>query len=516
MLKSSRNLILRGQRMHYIQGIPRNQFVMFNDYLDQIIPGNNPVRFIDAYIDTLDLGELGFAIPKLRTGKPPYDPALLLKIYVYCYFEKIRSSRKMEKECSRNQELIWLTCGLKPDFKTIADFRKNNKKGITNVFKAFLLFCNRQDLLSLEIVAIDGTKMRAQNSLNEVYNRETIEDVREKIEEKIIEYLKVLEENDQKEEDLKLNEEEVLKVLDKINKLEKREEKVEYIQSLFDADEDLKKYFATDSTSTFQSDKGKVRPGYNPQAGCENKNKLIVVNDVTNESNDSKQMTPMIDKLEETKKELGIKEKTNAIFDSGYESENEILKNKDREKIEMLVSDKKEAQKKNDKKTGRKTKNKRLPAKGFEASNFEYDKENDVYICPEGKKLKKQGGIKKDKNDREVFVYQCKGCGDCQNREKCTNSKEGRMIKVSAHREEIETFKESMKTDENKIILSKRKEIIEHPFGTIKRSLGFTYFMQRGIEKVKAEFSFICFIYNLKRVLNILLVKDLIMTVQKG
>jgi hypothetical protein len=227
-------------------------------------------------------------------------------------------------------------------------------------------------------------------------------------------------------------------------------------------------------------------------------------------------MTPMIDKLEETKKELGIKEKTNAIFDSGYESENEILKNKDREKIEMLVSDKKEAQKKNDKKTGCKTKNKRLPAKGFEASNFEYDKENDVYICPEGKKLKKQGGIKKDKNDREVFVYQCKGCGDCQNREKCTNSKEGRMIKVSAHREEIETFKESMKTDENKIILSKRKEIIEHPFGTIKRSLGFTYFMQRGIEKVKAEFSFICFIYNLKRVLNILLVKDLIMTVQKG
>jgi transposase len=503
--------------MHYIQGVPRNQLVMFNDHLDQMIPENHPVRFIDAYIDTLDLEKLGFTIPKLRTGKPPYNPALLLKIYVYCYFEKIRSSRKIENECSRNQELIWLTCRLKPDFKTIADFRKNNKNGITNVFKAFLLFCNELNLLSLENVAIDGTKVRAQNSLNEVYNRETIDDVKEKIGEKIITYLKVLEENDQKEEeDLKLNKEEIQKVLDRIKKLEKREEKVDYIKSLFDADESLKKYFATDPTSTFQSDKGKVRPGFNPQAGSEDKNKLIVVNDVTNESNDLKQMTPMIDKLEETKNELGIREKTNAIFDSGYDSENEILRNKDREKIEVLVSDKKEAEKKNEKKRGRKTKKKQLPAEGFEASNFEYDEENDIYTCPEGKKLKKQGGIKKDKNDRDVFVYQCKGCEDCQNREKCTNSKKGRMIKVSAHKEEIESYKESMKTDENKKILSKRKELIEHPFGTIKRSLGFTYFMQRSIEKVKAEFSFICFIYNLKRVLNILSVKDLIKVVQKG
>jgi transposase len=121
--------------MHYIRGIPRNQLVMFNNYLDQMIPENHPVRFIDTYIDSLGLEELGFVIPKLLTGKPPYNPALLLRIYVYCYFEKIRSSRKMEKECSRNQELIWLTCSLVPDFKTIADFRKNNKNGIKNVFK---------------------------------------------------------------------------------------------------------------------------------------------------------------------------------------------------------------------------------------------------------------------------------------------------------------------------------------------------------------------------------------------
>lgn len=502
--------------MHYIQGVPRNQLVMFNDYLDQMISEYHPVRFIDAYIDTLDLEKLGFEIPKLRTGKPPYDPVLLLKIYIYCYFEKIRSSRKIETECSRNQELIWLTCRLIPDFKTIADFRKNNKTGIKNVFKNFLLFCNEQNLLSFEIVAIDGTKIRAQNSLNEVYNRETIGDVKEKIGEKIADYLKVLDENDQEEDqDLKLNNEELEKLLDRIDKLEKREKKVEFIQGLFDADEDLKKYFATDPTSTFQSDKGKVRPGYNPQAGSEGKNKLIVVNDVTNESNDSEQMTPMIDKLEETKKELGIEEKTHAVFDAGYDSEKEILKNKAREEIEVLVSDKKESQEKNDQKKGRTTKDKRLPTKGFEAENFGYDEENDIYICPEGKKLEKKGGIQKDKNDREVFVYRCKCCENCQNQGKCTNSKSGRMLKVSAHREEIEAIKQSMKTDENKKILSRRKELIEHPFGTIKRSLGFTYFMQRGIEKVKAEFTFICFIYNLKRVLNILSVRDLIMAVQK-
>ena len=145
--------------MHYIKGIPREQLILFNECLDMIIEENNPVRVIDVYVENLNLKKIGFRIPKLETGKPPYRPQDLLKIYLFGYMEKIRSSRKLEKECNRNQELIWLTGNLAPDFKTIADFRKNNKKGIKNIFKDFLHFCKTAGLLSLSNVGIDVTKL---------------------------------------------------------------------------------------------------------------------------------------------------------------------------------------------------------------------------------------------------------------------------------------------------------------------------------------------------------------------
>lgn len=498
--------------MQYKKGIPRDQLVMFQECLDDMIDNGNIVRFIDEYINTLDLIELGFKIPEMRTGRPPYDPALMLKIYIYCYFEKIRSSRKIEKEIRRNNELIWLSCGLQPDFKTIANFRKDNRKGIKNIFKKFLYFCKELNLLSLEVAAIDGTKLRAQNSLNEVYKRDTIDEVDSRIDKKINEYLEVLEENDKKEnEDLKINENEITKVLNRLNKLKNRSEKVKMIKAMFDNDESLQRYFATDSTARFQSDKGKVRPGYNPQIVAEGKSKLIVANDVTNQSNDLQQMTPMIQKLKETKEELGITEKTKVVMDSGYESRKEILNNKDDKTVDILVCDKKEAQKKNEK---IKPSSKNKTSKKIELSDFKYDKERDIYICPEGKELIKCE--KRKKTNSDYFYYKCKDCADCPCIDKCTKDKTGRRIQVSVHIHEVDDYKKSMKTEENKKILSQRKELVEHPFGTIKRSFGFTYFMQKGIDKVKAEFSFICFIYNLKRILNIFGVKQLIMALKKG
>jgi len=208
--------------MHYITGTPRGQLVLFNNYLDELIAKESPVRFIDMYVDNLDLVKLGFKVPALKTGAPPFDPALLLKIYIYSYFEKIRSSRKIEKECLRNQEMIWLTCNLAPDFKTIADFRKNNKEGLKNTFKEFLYLCKKLNLLCFNLTATDGTKMRAQNGNSEIYKRKTIDTVKERIEKKIEEYIAMLDENDhEKKEELELKKEETGKILKRIENLKK-------------------------------------------------------------------------------------------------------------------------------------------------------------------------------------------------------------------------------------------------------------------------------------------------------
>jgi transposase len=353
---------------------------MFNSYLDEIISEDNPVRFIDAYVDSLDLFNLGIKIPEMRTGKPPYAPAALLKMYIYSYFEKIRSSRNIEKECNRNQELIWLTCNLAPDFKTISDFRKNNKEGLINIFKDFLKLCKKLGLISLKITATDGTKMRAQNSKNEVYDRNSIENVQSRIKEKIEEYITLLDENDKKEE-LELNPEEIEKTLKKIKELEKRKIKVGLIKDLFDRDEKLEKYFATDSDSQFQSDKGQVGPGYNSQICTDDANKIIVVNDVTNESNDLKQMTPMAGKLKETKKDLEIDVRTKNIMDAGYASEQEILENKDDEGIEILVQNKKDVERRNKKLSLEKSKKNKVPAEGFSVDDFKrYKKIMYIYV----------------------------------------------------------------------------------------------------------------------------------------
>ena len=499
--------------MEYIQGTPRDQLYLFTECIDNLVEENNPVRIIDAYIESLDLEKLKFILPELKTGKPPYRTQLLLKIYIYGYNERTRSSRRLEKECQRNKEMIWLTEGLAPDFKTISDFRKKNKKAIRNVFKEFLMFCKQAGLLSLETVGIDGTKMRAQNSQHNVYRREEMEKVEKRIQEKIEEYLSILDKEDKKEEkDIQINKAEVEDVVTRLKKLKKHKNKVEEIKKLFEEDKDLNTYFAMDNDARFQSDNGKIRAGYNSQVVSDNKNKLIIANEVTNESNDLKQMSPMIEKIKEVKDVLKIETKTKAIMDAGYDNEQEILNNKDKKGIDIIVSDKKESSKnKNYKKQ-----KERVPRKGFEVEDFIYDGEKDIFICPEGKELKKTH-IKpsKEKSGREVFEYQCYDCNGCKRISLCTNNKKGRSIKVSVNKEIIDNFKKSMQEAENKKLLSRRKEIVEHPFGTIKRNLGYTYFMQKGLEKVKTEFSFICFTYNFKRVIKILGVKGFLKEIER-
>jgi len=246
------------------------------------------------------------------------------------------------------------------------------------------------------------------------------------------------------------------------------------------------------------------------QTAGDEKNKLIIAAEVTQKSNDLEQMTPMVAKIKEIKEDLNIEHETNVVMDAGYSSEKEIVNNKDEKGIKILVPDKKEAQKNNEKKRKIKSTDK-VPAEGYDIQDFKYDKENDIYICPLGQELHKtHTNPGTERSGRKVFEYYCKDCDGCEKRKSCTNNKRGRAIKVSVDKEFMDAFKESMKSDSNNKIISKRKEIIEHPFGTLKRNLGYTYFMQRGLEKVKTEFNFMCFIYNFKRVLNMFTVKRLI------
>jgi len=502
--------------MKYIEGTSREQIFLFNECIDEIIEEENIVRFIDAYVESLDMAELGFKMPKGITGTPPYRPQLKLKIYIYGYFEKIRSSRKLEKECLRNKELIWLTNALAPDFKTLADFRKDNYKAFKNIFKEFLKLCHKLQLISFNTVAIDGTKMRGQNSLNEVYKNESIEKVEKEIEEQINNYLKELDELDKREQtgSFSLNQDKIKDVTNRLNKQLQRKEKVEFIKDLFSQDPNLKTYFATDNDSRLQSDKGKVRPGYNPQTAVEEKNKLIVVSDVTNEQNDKKQLTPMIEQVKEVKDDLRVEDETDAIADSGYYSEREILNNNNNQDgFNVVVSpdaEEKKPKNNNNKKKGASEK--------YQQEDFDYDKERDVYTCPAGNELEKTNKkVFSDKNGREVNSYNCKPetCNNCRQKKYCTNGKHGRKLLVSANKDIMHSYIETLNTKENKRLISKRKELVEHPFGTIKRNLGYTYFLLKGIDKVKAEFSFICFIYNLKRVLNIVSISELITAVNE-
>lgn len=483
--------------MYYKKGTARDQLNLFESKLDEIISEDNPVRFIDAYVNKVDLEKIGFKIPKLRTGTPPYDPAMMLKLYVYGYLNRLRSSRKLEKETHRNKELIWLTEALTPDFKTIADFRKDNKDGIKNIFNEFLKLCHKLELLSFDLVAVDGTKMRAQNHLGNIYKREELEKKEKKIQEKIDNFIKELEENDEKEKDdfefLSKN------IIKQITKLEKSKEKLEVVKQIFEADEELEILFGNDRDSRFQKDNGRVNPGYNTQNAVDNKNKLIVANDLTNENSDSHQLNVMKDNISQAKEDLEIECETKLVSDSGYYEENEIMKAEEDENFDIYVTHQRDA--KTREKQGKEKKNK-IPAKGYEKDNFIYSKDKDIFTCPEGKKFHRSGKGTIERGKR-IYKYICKDCHGCKQKDLCTKNKNGRTIKASENVKEMIEFREKCNTSYGKALLRMRKEIVEHPFGTIKRNWGYRYFMQTGIEKVRSEFSFIAFIYNFRRVLNI-------------
>ncbi len=483
----------------YIQADNRKQQMFFPPSIDEYVSSDNPVRVIDDYVEMLDMKELGFKLNKNELdGAPSYHPKLLLKIYIYGYLNRIRSSRKLECEIKRNIELIWLCSNLKPSYKTIANFRKDNPKALKRVFREFTLLCKNIDLISGDVVAVDGAFLRANASKNQLITKKTLQKDIKQIDERIEEYIKDLDFIDAKEKKIKNLS---LPPVSALKELKAKKAKL---------DEDLKLLEELNEEQFNKTDpdaKLMVKPAhnlmaYNSQIAVDSKWKFIVATDVSS-TNDSDKLHHMAVKTKE------ITQKENMIIeaDTGYYSFKEIKKCI-KDKIEPIVP---------------------APNRGkvqenrgkFPKEKFIYDKEKDIYICPNDKELTKASFTQK-KNGMIYFVYRGSTsiCKDCPLREKCLPSKTAyKTLYRWEEQEIIDKHTEKMKTKEAKKLIKQRSSLAEHPFGTIKRVLGWDHFLVRGIEKVSGENALIMFTYNFKRLLNLIgitLFRELIKAIKIG
>ena len=464
----------------YIKGkINTKQYSLIPTCYDEMISEDNPVRVLEVFVDNLDLKKLEFKNAnrdKTIAGRPSYNPKDLLKLYLYGYFNGIRSSRKLAKECERNIEVFWLINELKPDFRTISDFRKNNITNMKKVFKEFSILCDSLNLIGKEIVAIDGSKFRANNGRKKNYTKGKVDKQIKYYEENIDKYIEILDKEDyeEKENKVKIDKQELKKKIEeakkRVNELEEIKKEIEQKGEISITDPDSR-HMKTNNNGTDIS--------HNVQIAVDNKAHLVVTVDVTSSPADQGQLSNI---AKQTKKELEV-DKITVLADKGYWNGEELKKCAE-DNITTIVSSPKEQ-----------------GNKGYQKADFKYNKENDYYVCPMGKILHKTGV-------KEIKYVNRKACKECPNKERCTSSKNGKAIHKTANDKYLEEAK--VRQIENMDLYHTRQMIVEHVFGTVKRDLGFTYFLLRGNEKVKGE-SFMHFlIYNIKRVCKIKGIKEII------
>lgn len=473
----------------YIAGVSRDQVVLFPEAIDDYITEDNPVRFIDAFVEHMDLRKLGFTKAEpAQTGRPAYEPKDLLKLYIYGYKNRITSSRRLEQETHRNMEVVWLLRRLRPDFKTVSDFRKENVKAFKSVFRQFTLLCNVLDLFSGERVAIDGTKIKGVNNVSRNYTKSRLQEKLKEINQRIDAYLKDIEETDQRESDRPKPTAEGLK--EKIDSLEaKKEEYKNMLKAMEQSGET--QISLTDPDSRSFPKKFGVPVGYNAQTAVDEKHHLIIEQEVTNAVTDIDQLSSMAIKSKEA---LGV-ETLKVVVDAGYCNAKEIQACEEAG-IEAY------APKIN---TSNSTK------KGlYGKEQFTYDAENNCYTCPVGKKLpyRFEGCEKRREKQRSVLYYIGESCQSCEQKPLCTESKDPRRITRCPEEDAIDRMQARMK--QHPEIMKKRKQIVEHPFGTIKFWDHQNAFLMKGLEKVRAEFSLETLAYNIKRVINIVGVEKMI------
>jgi transposase len=470
--------------MSYVEGESREQRVLFPEILDDYISEDNLVRFIDAFVDGLEMEEVGFGrtAPK-ETGRPPYDPRDLLKLYIYGYLNRVRTGRRLERECQRNVELMWLMRKLRPDFKTITDFRKDNRKAFKGVFRQFVLLCKGLGLVGGELVAVDGSKFKAVNSGQRNFSQKKLEERLKKIEEKVERYLDEMERGDKEGKDTEISAAELKQKIEKLKERKGRYE--ELLKELVASGHSQVSLTDPESRAMALTPRGEV--SYNVQTAVDRKHHLIVEQDVTNEGLDNHQLFSMAQK---TKQMLG-QEELQVVTDMGYYNHEELKRCED-EGITTYVS--KPLVSKN-------------TARGlFGKEKFVYEAHGDCYRCPAQELLNFR--FETQEGDKQFRYYWTNACPGCALKAQCTTDPRFHRIKRWEHEGVLERIEQRVKA--NPVVLKLRKQLVEHPFGTIKFWNDQRHFLMRGLEKVKAEFSLSTLAYDIKRALNIIGVRGLI------
>lgn len=432
---------------------------------------------------------LGFArATPAATGRPGYDPGDLLKLYVYGYLNRIRSSRRLEREAARNVEVMWLLGRLAPDFKTIADFRKDNLTAIKTVCREFTLLCKKLELFGGELVAIDGSKFRALNNRKRNFNPAKLERIIESLDERIAAYLAEMERQDGAEAStVNLSAEELRAKIEQLGRRKQfHEDLAEKLQ-----ESSAQEISLTDPDSRLMLVGQGVDVCYNVQTVVDSKHKLIVHHEVTNAHTDQGYLVPMATTAMQV---LGV-QTLEVVADKGYYSGEEIKKCEDRGIVTYIpkadVSSK-------------------LKKELFTKEQFRYDAVTDTYMCPAGEQLTHRCTTTERKKVRMRY-YGTAACKRCHLRTRCTKRRRGRLIKRLVDEAVLERMAKRLKESPEKMKL--RKQLVEHPFGTIKRGMSQGYFLLKGMKKVVAEMSLTVMAYNIKRVLNLLGVQEMIKAV---
>jgi transposase len=465
----------------FVEGVDRSQATLFPECLEDWIDEDNPVRAIDAFVDALDLPELGFeGTDPAETGRPSYHPSALLKLYLYGYLNRVQSSRRLEREAGRNVEMMWLLGRLVPDHKTIADFRKDNSRAIRRVCARFVELCREMGLLAKASVAIDGSKFKAVNNRDRNFTRAKVERRRVQLEESVARYLSQLDTADRQEPSEILTAK-TTRLKEKLARLGEEMQRLKALEARMLAEPDQQISLTDpDSRSMATSGRGSGVVGYNVQVAVDTEHHLIVTHEVTNVGSDRAQLARV---AKETKAALRT-DTLVAVADRGYFSGEEILAC-DQAGITVTLPKPMTSGAKSD---GR-----------FGKQDFVYLPEEDVYRCPAGERLKHR--FTSIENGLNLRRYWTDACRTCALKNRCTTGVQRRITRWE-HEHVVEAVQRRL--DENPEAMRQRRETVEHPFGTIKARMGATHFLMKTLPRVAAEMALHVLAYNITRVMNIM------------
>jgi len=456
----------------------REQIQLFPQAIEDYVSKDDPVRAYDAFVEALDFNELGIILDENHTGNPQYNPRSMVKLLVFGYSYGIRSSRKLERAAYHNIAFIWLMESLKPDHKTIAEFRRNNKSALKGTLTQCARLCIKLNLIEGNTLFVDGTKIRANASIKKTWTKERSEEALRKIDERIDEILSECEAVDENEQD----QPSMVSMQEELHDKNALKAKIEDI--LKELNETNKKSInTTDSECARMNSIQGSHAGYNAQAVVDEKHGLIVHADVVNENNDRRQFATHISQANET---LGQKCLV-ACADQGYSTTDE-LERVDKQNIKVVVP----------------------PCeKSTIKKSFTYDSENDYYLCPEGHILE-NSGLTIDKKSHVYRIENKSFCLGCARFNTCTKSKRGKAVSRLLNEETRQRFEDQYNEPESQEIYKLRQQKVELPFGHIKRNLGVNAFLLRGLDGAKAEISLLASCFNISRMITIFGIQGLI------